>query len=128
MRHLTLSEVLWLHERILEQTGGTTGIRDLAALESALLQPRATFAGEDLYPSLGDKAVALGFALIMNHPFMDGNKRTGHASMETFLLLNGYELGADVDEQERTVLAVAEGKVTRAEFTQWLTVHLRPRS
>jgi death-on-curing protein len=61
-------------------------------LESALAQPRATFGGTDLYPGLIEKAAALGFSLVMGHPFVDGNKRTGHAAMETFLILNGHEL------------------------------------
>ena len=72
----------------------------LPALESALAQPQMTFGGEDLYPTLVDKAAALGYALIKNHPFLDGNKRTGHAAMEVFLVLNGYEIHADVEEQE----------------------------
>jgi death on curing protein len=70
-----------------------------------------TFGGEDLYPSLLEKAAALGFSIIMNHPFVDGNKRTGHAAMETFLILNGMEINASVDEQERVVLAIASGEL-----------------
>jgi death on curing protein len=66
-----------------------------------------TFGGEDLYPSLLEKAAALGFSIIMNHPFVDEHKRTGHAAMETFLVLNGMEINASVDEQECLVLAIA---------------------
>ena len=75
IRYLTLVEVLNLHDQIIEQSGGALGVRDLSALESALAQPRMTFGGEDLYPTLVDKAAALGFSIIMNHPFVDGNKR-----------------------------------------------------
>ena len=96
MRFVTLSEVLELHRRLLEQFGGLLGIRDLGALESALAQPRMTFDGEDLYRTLIEKASALGFSLIQNHPFVDGNKRTAHAAMETFLILNGSEISAEV--------------------------------
>jgi len=84
MRYLSLIEVLELHRRIINQSGGTLGIRDFGLLESAIAQPRMTFGGEDLYPSLVEKAAALGFALIMNHPFVDGNKRIGHATAEVF--------------------------------------------
>ena len=85
MRQLTLSEVLELHRRIIRYSGGSLGIRDLNAIESAIAQPRMTFDGEDLYPTIVAKAAALGFSLIQNHPFIDGNKRIGHAAMETFL-------------------------------------------
>jgi death-on-curing protein len=90
MRYLTLVEVLDLHRRIIEQSAGALGIRDLGLLESAIAQPRMTFGSEDLYPTIIDKAVALGFSIIINHPFIDGNKRTGHAALETFLILISY--------------------------------------
>ena len=91
-RSLTLVEVLELHRRIIEQSGGAAGVRDLGALESAIAQPLMTFGGEDLYLSVAKKAGALGFSLIMNHPFVDGNKRIGHGAMEVFLILNGLEI------------------------------------
>ena len=89
MHFLTLIEVLELHRKVIKQSGGAFGIRDIGLLESAIVQPRMTFGGEDLYPSLLEKAAALGFSIIMNHPFVDGNKRIGHAAMETFLVMNG---------------------------------------
>ena len=79
-----------------------------------------TFGGQELCPTVVEKAVALGFSLVMNHPFVDGNKRVGHAAMETFLVLNGYELRAAVDEQERIVLQVAAGDLGRPELTEWV--------
>jgi death-on-curing protein len=120
IRYLTLIEVLELHRKILEQSGGASGIRDMGLLESAIAQPRMTFGGEDLYPSLLEKAAALGFSIILNHPFIDGNKRTGHAAKETFLVLNGLEINASVDEQERVVLAIASGELRREAFVEWL--------
>jgi death on curing protein len=120
MRFLTLIEVLELHRRVIEQSGGAFGIRDVGLLESAIAQPSMTFGGEDLYPGLLEKAVALGFSMIMNHPFVDGNKRTGHAVMETFLVLNGMEINASVDEQERAVLEIASGELGREAFLEWL--------
>lgn len=124
MRHLTLNEVLELHRRLIELFGGAAGIRDLRALESALAQPRLTFGGEELYPTIAEKAASLGFSLIKNHPFADGNKRVGHAAMETYLVLNGYEIDASTDEQEQVVLRLAAGELGRGQFTEWLRAHI----
>jgi death-on-curing protein len=77
IRYLTLAEVLELHRLVVEQTGGAAGLRDLGALEAAVAQPRQSFGGQDLYPSLAAKVAALGFGLIANHAFVDGNKRVG---------------------------------------------------
>ncbi|MEE8493974.1 MAG: type II toxin-antitoxin system death-on-curing family toxin [Nitrospirales bacterium] len=125
-RYLSLAEVLKLHGLIIAESGGSTGLRDLGMLESALGQPRQTFGGEDLYPSLPSKAAALGYFLIMNHPFIDGNKRIGHAAAEAVLMLNGLELTAGVDEAEAEILAVAAGRRTREEFQEWVEKHVRP--
>ena len=124
MRYLTLSEVLELHRQVMGQTGGIVGVRDLNGLESAIAQPRMTYGGEELYPTLAEKAAALGFSVIMNHPFIDGNKRTGHAAMETFLVLNGFEISASVDEQEAILLRLAAGELSRKGFTEWLREHI----
>ena len=126
MRYLSLGEVLELHRRIIDETGGSAGLRDLAALQSALAQPRMTFDGEDLYPDLAAKATALGYSLIQNHPFVDGNKRVGHAALETFLVLNGSELGASIDDAERMILGVASGEVDRDGFAIWIKLCLEP--
>ena len=128
MRHLTLNEVLDLYRQVMEQSGGAVGIRDLNALESAVAQPRMTFGGEELYPTVVEKAAALGFSPVMNHPFVDGNKRIGHAAMETFLVLNGFEINASVDEQERIILQLAASDLDRDEFTKWLHAHITERS
>jgi death-on-curing protein len=81
-------------------------------------------AGEELYPGVVEKAATLGFSLVMNHPMVDGNKRLGHAAMELFLALNGYEIEAQVDEQEKVLLALAAGDMGREEFTRWLKHHV----
>jgi death-on-curing protein len=109
MRYLTLDEILELHRLALEQSGGMAGLRDL-------------------YPTLVEKASALAFSLVKNHPFVDGNKRIGHAALETFLVLNGSELCAAVDEQEQVVLGLAAGTVSREDFTEWIRAHLAERS
>jgi death-on-curing protein len=124
VRYLTLNEVLEIYRRIVAQSGGSFGIRDLHAVESSLAQPRATFGGEDLYPTVVEKASALGFSLIQNHPFVDGNKRIGHAAMEIFLILNGFEIDATVDDQEQVILTVASGNMQRDQFTEWLRTHV----
>ena len=128
MRYLTLGEVVALHRAILAATGGADGIRDLGALESALAQPKATFDGTDLYPSLVEKASALAFGLAMNHPFVDGNKRIAHAAMAVFLDLNGVAIEATLDEQEQLMLNLAAGRVSRAELTTWLEGHVSTTS
>jgi len=125
MRYLTLGEVLELHRRIIQQTGGASGVRNLAALESAVAQPRITFEGKDLYPTIEDKAAALAFFIVQNHPYIDGNKRCGHAAMETFLVLNGKEIKAPVDEVEKIIMEIASGKFSLKNFGNWLAEHIR---
>ncbi|HMF14223.1 MAG TPA: type II toxin-antitoxin system death-on-curing family toxin [Gemmataceae bacterium] len=122
-----LDEVLELHRLALDQTGGAPGLRDLGALESALAQPYMAFGGQELYPTLADKAAALALSLIQNHPFVDGNKRVGHAAMETFLVLNGREFRASVEEQETIILNLAAGKLSREDFVAWVESHLIDR-
>jgi len=126
MRYLTLGEVVALHRRVVTQSGGAGGIRDLGLLESALAQPKATFDATDLHPTVIEKAAALGFSLVANHAFVDGNKRIGHAAMEVFLVLNGFQIDASVDEQERLMLDIAAGQRHRDELVDWLRLHSRP--
>jgi death-on-curing protein len=128
MRYLSLPEALDLHRRIVEQSGGPAGVRDFGLLESALAQPRMTFGGRELYPTLADKAAALGFSLIKNHPFADGNKRIGHAAMEVFLVLNNSELDAPVEEQERVISQLASGEIGRENFAAWVRGHIVEKS
>jgi death-on-curing protein len=113
MRYLSLLEILELHKALIAFSGCSYGIRDIGALKSAINQPRLSFDQVDLYPDLISKASALCFSLVMNHPFIDGNKRIGHAAMETFLVLNGYEIEATVDKQEQLILNLATGNITR---------------
>ncbi|WP_069472389.1 type II toxin-antitoxin system death-on-curing family toxin [Candidatus Marithrix sp. Canyon 246] len=124
MKLLTLEQILILHNRVIEQSGGSIGIRDKGILESALAQPYMSYDGQELYPTLIEKVSALGFSLINNHPFIDGNKRIGHAAIEVTLLMNGYEIQADVDTQEAIILAVAASKMGRESFLKWLQNHI----
>ena len=127
MRHLSISEVLELHQRLIDTSGGAAGIGDLGALESAVAQPHATFEAQELYQDIVTKAAALCFSLVMNHPFIDGNKRVGHAAMEILLVLNGYDIEADVDDQERIILSLAAGDLPREDFVDWLKEHTTSR-
>ena len=87
-----------------------------------------TFNEIDLYPTIPDKTAALGFSLIQNHPFVDGNKRIGHASMEVFLVLNGFEISAPAREQELIILNVASGALDRVGLSKWLRGHILPKN
>lgn len=120
MLYLELDEVVRLHTAIIAASGGMSGIREIGGLESAISQPQMEMFGSELYPTIGEKAGILGFSIILNHPFLDGNKRIGHAAMETFLFINGYEIMASVDEQESIILRVAAGEMPKEAFIEWL--------
>ncbi len=126
MRYLTVDEVVELHELVIARSGGGSGVREIGGVESAVAQPQMTFGGADLYPSIAEKAAAIAFSLVMNHPFVDGNKRIGHAAMETFLILNGYHVEAGVDDQEQMFLNVAAGLVKQSELVEWLKRRIEP--
>jgi death-on-curing protein len=126
MIYLNAEEVIRLQELVLARSGGLPGIKNRGLIESAVAQPRMTFGGAELYPTVVEKAAALGFSLACNHGFEDGNKRIGHAAMETFLVLNGFEITATVDEQEATVLRLAAGQMSRDDLTEWVRQHITP--
>jgi death-on-curing protein len=127
MKYLAVRHILRIHERVIEASGGDPAILDVGRIDSAVAQPRMTFDGRSLDPTLAEKAAALAFSLDMNHPFQDGNKRTSHAAMEVFLLRNGHEIDATVDEQEAVFLGVAAGEVSREAFTDWVKHHIARR-
>lgn len=124
----TKEMVLQIHARLIQESGGSDGLRDEGVLDSCLSQPLNSFGGQDLYPSLLEKAAMLGFFLVSNHPFVDGNKRIGHGAMEITLILNGYEIDATTDEQEKLILDLASGILDKETFFQWVKKHLRPLS
>jgi death-on-curing protein len=123
MRYLTLGEVVELHRLVLAACGGAPGIRDLGSLESAVTQPRASFGGSDLHPTLIEKTGALGFALAQGHRSWTATSAVAHAAMATFLLLNGVDIAATVDEQEQLMLNLASGRVSRSDLVDWLREH-----
>ena len=126
MIYLTTDEVVRLHGLLIQQSGGSPGVRDRGLVDSAVYQPRATFGGHELHPTLAEKAAALGYSLAMNHAFVDGNKRIAHAALEVFLVLNGHHLDAGVDEQEAKFLALAAGQLSKPDFTDWVRTHVVP--
>ncbi|MEM8560039.1 MAG: type II toxin-antitoxin system death-on-curing family toxin [Bacteroidota bacterium] len=128
VRYLSVEQVERLHALVIARSGGSEGLRERGTLESAVAQPLQTFGGSDLYPTLHEKAATLAYALVMGHPFVDGNKRIGHAAMEAFLMLNGYEIDADVDEQERLFLDVAAGRIERSALSGWIEAHMVTRT
>jgi len=123
-RYLSLNEVLELHDRLIDTSGGSKGIREINSLESSINQPRQTFDQTDLYPDIISKASILCFSLVKNHPFVDGNKRIAHASMEVFLLLNGFEITATIDEQEKIMLDLAKGDLSLQNLAFWIKNHI----
>src|SRR5574341_1425337 len=107
----------------MERSEGAAGVRDQGLLESAVYRPQASFGGADLYPDLFSKTAALGHSIIKNHPFVDGNKRTGFEAMRLLLRLNGYDIHASVNVKFNFVLAIAEGKLKEQAIADWLKQH-----
>ena len=120
MKYLTAEQVLFIHARLIDETGGSHGVRDLGLLESAVARPQATFDDKELHPDLFIKAAALMHAIIPNHPFMDGNKRTGTVAAGIFLKINGYTLNAKNRELESFALSVVVSKISLTEIADWL--------
>lgn len=123
MIKLSKEQVLLMHERLIEATGGSIGIRDEGMLDSALSNPFQSFADEELYPSVQAKAARLCYGLVKNHPMVDGNKRIGTHAMLVFLMLNGYELSYTQQELSDTILALASGKLSADDIQQWIIDH-----
>lgn len=114
---ITKNLVLSIHARQIERFGGTPGIRDEGLLESASSQPQATFGGEYLHPTIAEQAAAYLYHIAMNHPFIDGNKRSAFAVTDTFLRLNGCSLNLTDDRAYDLVMQVARGTMTKEELS-----------
>jgi len=121
--YLTLEQVLVIHEDQIIRYGGSTGLRDLALLESAVFRPQTTFAGDDLYDTHYKKAAALLHGLVMNHAFVDGNKRTGTASMLVYLELNAVPFFIKNEELVKAILQVENEKWNVDKIAAWLEEH-----
>ena len=123
MRYLNTDEVILIHERILDRFGGARGLRDWGLLDSAVNRLRATFAGKDLYPDIFTRAAALGHSLILNHPFVDGDKRTAWEAMRTFIEENRYLLQAEHDEIIELMLKIEDKSLGVKHIALWLKDH-----
>ena len=119
MKKLSKKQILMLHTQLIQQTGGSEGVRDYNLLDSALETPFQSFGGDELYPTIQAKAARLGYGLIKNHCMIDGNKRIGTHSMLVFLALNGIELKYMQKELYETILDVAAGKIEYEDLLQW---------
>ncbi|MDO4293959.1 MAG: type II toxin-antitoxin system death-on-curing family toxin [Eubacteriales bacterium] len=123
MIRLSKPQILLLHEQLIAETGGSSGLRDEGMLDSALNTPFQTFSGEDIYPSLQQKAARLCFGLVKNHPFVDGNKRIGAHVMLVFLALNGIELQHTQTELSDVILQLSAGTIQSSDLLDWILTH-----
>ena len=123
MKKLSKKQILMLHTQLIQQTGGSEGVRDYNLLDSALETPFQSFGGDELYPTIQAKAARLGYGLIKNHCMIDGNKRIGTHSMLVFLALNGIELKYMQKELYETILDVAAGKIEYEDLLHWVLDH-----
>ena len=123
--YITLDSVLAIHDDMVEKYGGSHGIRDLGLIQSAIARPQSSFGGEDLYPSIFDKAAALFHSLMFNHAFVDGNKRTTMVSVARFLSMNGYEIEVSQKEFVAFPLRVENKHLTTEEISKWIQKHFR---
>lgn len=125
MNWISLSELVIIHHRVIEETGGLPGVTNPGALESALARPFTAFAGEELFPELVSKVAALIHSLIAFHPFLDGNKRTALIAADVCLRLNGYRL-VPSEQIEPFFWSIARGENDVNQIAQWLTTHVKP--
>jgi death-on-curing protein len=121
---LSKGQILVLHEQLIEETGGSSGLKDEGLLESALASPFQSFDGKDLFPSVYQKAARLGFVLASNHAFVDGNKRIGAHAMLVFLWLNGVEIEYSQEELIYLFLGIANGEKDYPDVLNWIVSHL----
>ena len=124
MKILKKRQILLLHSVLIAESGGSDGVRDEGLLDSAVNTPFQTFSGQDLYPTVLEKAVRLGFGLIRNHPFIDGNKRIGTHAMLVFLNLNSITLSYEDDELISTILSVSSGEMDADGLLKWIQQHI----
>lgn len=120
MKYLSVKDLIYINELVVEVGGGVIGVRELGLIDAAVNRPKATFDGENLYEGLFTKAGALFHSLAFNHAFLDGNKRTAVAAAAQLLYLNGYRLEADEKELEDFVVRVVEEHLDVQTITQWL--------
>lgn len=125
VKYITSEQAIFYQQKIIKTTGGSLGLRDLNLLESAINRPKATFDGKDLYPEVLEKGAALFHSMILNHPFLDGNKRTSLAVLYEFLKQNGFKLSATEKELIGLPLKVERKDLNLEEIAKWLKEHTK---
>jgi death-on-curing protein len=122
---IELDDVLNIHNILIDKFGGGKGVRDIGALESAINRPFATFENIDLYPYPAEKAAAILESILVNHPFIDGNKRTAYVMMRLVLLDNGLDIAASHDEKYKMVISASKGDIRFDEIKSWIQTHIQ---
>lgn len=126
MKYLYPKQIVYLHKHIIDLSGGSHGSRDMGLLESAVYRPQASFGGQNLYPDLFLKVAVLGYSIIANYPFIDGNKRVGFEAMRLMLRLNRYDLKASTKQKYDFVMDIAEKNRKEQEMADWIKKHIKP--
>lgn len=125
MRHISLDDVIFIHDDMIRTYGGSLGVRDFRLLESAVFRGQASFGGKDLYPTIFDKAAAMLHSILFNHPFVDGNKRTAIGSAAAFLAKNAWSLNVTLEELVAFPLAVEKTRPDIETIAAWLKEHAK---
>ncbi len=120
---ISLQEVNAIHQLVIERFGGSQGVRDKDALLSAIGRPFQTFDGKELYENAIQKAAALVESILINHPFVDGNKRTGYVLLQMFLINQGVQITASQQTKYDFIIEIASGKMKHEEIVQWLNIN-----
>ncbi|MFN3444560.1 MAG: type II toxin-antitoxin system death-on-curing family toxin [Bacteroidia bacterium] len=123
---IEIRDVLSIHNLLIDKFGGSKGIRDQGSLESAIHRPFATFDNQDLYPAASDKAAAILESILINHPFVDGNKRTAYVLMRLILINDGYDIATSQDEKYQMVISASKGEARFDDIKIWIEAHLKP--
>jgi death-on-curing protein len=125
---IELQDVLNIHNILIDKFGGSKGVRDHGSLESAINRPFATFEKHDLYPTPSAKAAAILESILMNHPFLDGNKRTAYVLMRLILMNYGFDIFAEQDDKYKMVISASTGDLRFDEIKQWIEIRLRKKN
>jgi death on curing protein len=125
---IELRDVLNIHNILIDKFGGSKGIRDKGSLESAINRPFATFDNEDLYPTPSDKAAAILESILINHPFVDGNKRTAYVLMRLILLDHGLDIVADQEDKYKMVISASAGEIRFDDIKTWIRARLQKKN
>lgn len=125
MQYLGYRQVLLVYRRVIEETGGTWGVRDEGLLRAALARPQSSFGGQDLYPTLFEKAAALAESLALNHPLVDGNKRVAWECLDLMLEMNGHLMTVSYDQGFDLIMRIVQRQATVQDVAEWLAKHTR---